>query len=63
MSMDFNSFQHKLLYQMVTLGMVSGFSVASQKFLKMSFGAPVSIKPFIMMALAFGVGATVLKMI
>lgn len=63
MSLDFNSFLRELFDQSVTLGMATAFSVASQKFLKMSFGAPVSIRPFIMMALALGVGSTVLKMI
>ena len=63
MSMDFNTFFRELFDQTVTLGMASAFSIASQKFLKMSFGAPVSIKPFITLALALCVGTTVLKMI
>lgn len=63
MSLDFNTFLRELYDQTLTLGMASAFSIATQKFLKMSLGAPVSIRPFLMIALAFGVGATVLKMI
>lgn len=61
--MSFNEFFGELYDQTLVLGAASAFSVAALKFLKMSLGAPVSLKPFLMMALALGVGAMVVKKI
>ena len=60
---DFNNFLKQLYEQTLTLGMATAFSVATQKLLKMSLGAPVSLRPFLMLALALGVGASILKIL
>lgn len=63
LDIDFNNFLNELYEQSLTLGMATALSVATQKFLKMSLGAPVSARPFLMLALALGVEATLLKIL
>ena len=45
----------------LTLGLASAISMALQKFTKVSLGSPQSLKPFVTLAVALGLGASALK--
>ena len=45
----------------LTLGLASAISMVLQKFAKVSLGSPQSIKPFLSLAVALGLGASALK--
>ena len=45
----------------LTLGLASGISMVLQKFTKVSLGSPQSLRPFMTLAVALGLGATALK--
>ena len=48
---------------MLTLVVASGLNMVLQKFTKMSLKTPMSLRPFIMLAVSLGVGQAVLKIL
>lgn len=47
----------------LALGVASGVNMVVQKFTKMSMATPMSLKPFVMLAVSLGVGQAVLKIL
>ena len=47
----------------LALGVASALNMALTKFLKISMGTPMSLKPFVMLAIALGLGHAILKVL
>ena len=54
---------NEIYQQSLTLGLASGISMALQKFMKTSLGTPASLRPFLMLAVSLGLGASLLKVL
>ena len=54
---------NEVYQQSLTLGLASALSMVTQKFMKTSFGTPMSLRPFLMLAISLGLGASLLKVI
>ena len=61
MSVNIKDVLNEVYQQSMVLGAASAISMLTAKFAKTSLGAPASIKPFLTLALALGLGATALK--
>ena len=47
----------------LALGVASALNMALTKFAKISMGTPMSLKPFVMLSIALGLGHAVLKVL
>ena len=63
MLFDPKDLMNEVYQSALTLGVASALNVALTKFTKMSMGTPMSLKPFIMLAISLGIGQVVLKIV
>ena len=63
MVLDPKDVMNEIYQSALALGVASGISMIVQKFTKMSLGTPMSLKPFVMLAVSLGVGQSVLKIL
>ena len=62
-SVNVKDIMNEIYQQSLTLGLAAGISMVLQKFTKMSLGAPQSLKPLLTLAVALGLGASLLKVL
>ena len=60
---DVKDIVNEIYQQSLALGLASGLSMVLQKFMKISPGTPMSIRPFLMLSVSLGLGASLLKVI
>ena len=60
---DVKDILNKIYQQSLTLGLASAVSMALQKFVKMSLGTPMTLRPFLMLSVSLGIRASLLKVI
>ena len=63
MSEDVKNVLNEIYQQSFALGLASGLPMVLQKFMKISLGTPMSIRPFLMLSVSLGLGASLLKVI
>ena len=63
MSVDVKDVLNELYQQSLALGLASGLFMVLQKLMKISLGTPMSIRPFLMLSVSLGLGASLLKVI
>ena len=54
---------NEIYQQSLTLGFASALFMVLQKFMKVSLGTPMSLRPFLMLSASLGLGATLLKVV
>ena len=60
---DVKDVMYKIYQQSLILGLTSALSMVLQKFLKISLGTPMSLRPLLMLAVFLGLEASLLKVI
>ena len=60
---DPKDLMNEIYQSALALGIASGISMILQKFTKMSLGTPMSLKPFVMLAVSLGIRQCVLKIL
>ena len=63
MLIDPKDLMNEIYQSALALGVASGVNMVVQKFTKMSMATPMSLKPFVMLAVSLGVGQAVLKIL
>ena len=63
MLLDPKDLMNDVYQSALALGVASVLNVALTRFTKMSMGTPMSLKPFVMLAISLGVGQAVLKIL
>ena len=61
--LDPKGVMNEIYQSSLALGVASILSVILHKFTKMSSGTPMSLKPFIMLSIALGLGDSILKVL
>ena len=62
-SVNVKEILNEIYQQGLTLGLAAAVSMVLQKFMKVSLGTPMSLKPILTLAVALGVSASLLKVI
>ena len=62
-SVNVKEILNEIYQQSLTLGLAAAVSMVLQKFMKVSLGTPMSLKPILTLAVALGVSASLLKVI
>ena len=62
-SVDVKEIMNEIYQQSLTLGLAAAVSMVLQKFMKVSLGTPMSLKPILTLAVALGLSASLLKVI
>ena len=62
-SVNIKEIMNEIYQQGLTLGLAAAVSMVLQKFMKVSLGAPMSLKPILTLAIALGVSASLLKVL
>ena len=62
-SVDVKEILNEIYQQSLTLGLASAVSMVLQKFMKVSLGVPMSLKPILTLAVGLGLSASLLKVI
>ena len=60
---DVKDIMNEIYQQSLSLGLASGLSMVLQKFMKISLGTPMSLRPFLMSSVSLGIGASLLKVL
>ena len=63
MLLDPKDLMNDIYQSALALGVASVLNAALTRFTKMSMGTPMSLKPFVMLAISLGVGQAVLKIL
>ena len=63
MSVDVKDVLNEIYQQSLALGLASGLFMVLQRFTKISLGTPMSVRPFLMLSVSLGLGASLLKVI
>ena len=62
-SLDPKDVMNEIYQSALALGVASALNLVLTKFTKMSMGTPMSLKPFVMLSVALGIGQCVLKIL
>ena len=62
-SVNVKEIMNEIYQQGLTLGLAAAVSMVLQKFMKVSLGTPMSLKPILTLAVALGVSASLLKVL
>ena len=62
-SVNVKEILNEIYQQSLTLGLASAVSMVLQKFMKVSLGVPMSLKPILTLAVGLGLNASLLKVI
>ena len=63
MLLDPKDLMNDIYQSALALGVASALNMAMSKFLKISMGTPMSLKPFVMLAISLGLGHAILKVL
>ena len=62
-SVNVKEILNEIYQQGLTLGLAAAVSMVLQKFMKVSLGTPMSLKPILTLAIVLGVSASLLKVL
>ena len=62
-SVNVKEILNEIYQQSLTLGLAAAVSMVLQKFMKVSLGVPMSLKPILTLAVGLGLSASLLKVI